>query len=413
MSEDNIVTVESAQEWADAAAPPPETGPLTIEQATQDLRDKREKPKPVEYKTKDNKPVNLRTAAKDYTFTKKLHAGKQLLEQGMAPEQALETLEQPEPLPRKVGDRILGDHEKIGPDDAVTAAEAARDLSAWRERLAAEEQAALEALTSEAPEPTAPKAEPPSPDEAQQRLAAERARIEHERRGVEYLKRMNAAEVGAHTQLQQLAAMARAEFPDATTVEGIKKIAAENPKRFQRLLQLDQALIQTQQRAMALGQQRQVQETAAAQRNEAIYAQQRRAYGEQQDRELDERLKKEMPNVNQKDLQRAVRKTLNSMGVPDEQIGAHYHRGVPVDMRSATVQMILAKAALWDQATEKAKSVRAKLLPPVQPPGAHYAASNGAANEISSLKSQLKTAKGHRAIRLAADLVAAERRARS
>lgn len=95
-------------------------------------------------------------------------------------------------------------------------------------------------------------------------------------------------------------------------------------------------------------------------------------------------------------------------GVSEAAIAEHWN-GKPVDLRNPNVQLILAKAGAYDRAQQRAaeirKSLRAAPPPPVMKPGAggQIVASRDAEG-INELRSQLRVAKGTKAIALGTKL---------
>ena len=95
-------------------------------------------------------------------------------------------------------------------------------------------------------------------------------------------------------------------------------------------------------------------------------------------------------------------------GVSEAAIAEHWN-GKPVDLRNPNVQLILAKAGAYDRAQQRAaeirKSLRAAPPPPVMKPGAggQIVASRDAEG-INELRSQLRGAKGNKAIALGTKL---------
>jgi hypothetical protein len=144
--DENILPIESAKEWASVAQPGDDSSELTVEQAANLVTRKREEeqgeeaPSIVERRYASNKEaVNLREAQADLSFSRKLDAGKQLLRQGLTPEQARDFVEAPEPPPNRIG---LDGLEPLRDDDTIKESlsphRAADLIHAWREKVAAE-----------------------------------------------------------------------------------------------------------------------------------------------------------------------------------------------------------------------------------------------------------------------------------
>jgi hypothetical protein len=107
--DENIARIESANEWAAAASPAPDSSELTLEQAANEITRKREEEQGedeapiIERRYAKDSAVSLREAADDLSFSKKLESGKELLKRGLTPEQARDFVEAPEPPPVLVG----------------------------------------------------------------------------------------------------------------------------------------------------------------------------------------------------------------------------------------------------------------------------------------------------------------------
>ena len=68
-----------------------------------------------------------------------------------------------------------------------------------------------------------------------------------------------------------------------------------------------------------------------------------------------------------------ARKTLQNAGLSENDIKRLWSGDEAVDAHSSVLQLILAKAALWDLAQEKARQVRQTNLPQVIRPGTYRA----------------------------------------
>ena len=104
-----------------------------------------------------------------------------------------------------------------------------------------------------------------------------------------------------------------------------------------------------------------------------------------------------------------ARKTLQNAGLSENDIKRLWSGDEAVDAHSSVLQLLLAKAALWDSAQEKARQVRQSNLPQVIKPGTYRSASDGDAQSVNELKARLKKATGREAIRLGTQLTRAER----
>jgi hypothetical protein len=103
---------------------------------------------------------------------------------------------------------------------------------------------------------------------------------------------------------------------------------------------------------------------------------------------------------------------LHNVGFTDQELGAAWHGASNIAMRDHRVQLLILKAARYDEARAGVGRPAAKPVPPVQKPGVaptDYAADVG---EIQNLRRELRGATGQRALKIAAKLHGAERRAR-
>jgi hypothetical protein len=247
----------------------------------------------VVHKVKGDGPISLNEAVDATRWSRSYKLGQELRESGLSEQQinemaadAMERGEKVEPLapePPKVEV-----YEHLGEDKTVlTPQEAADELTNWRERRAQEQQEALVELGNEAvqhaqaeaqaqqPQPE-PQQQPQAPDPVQ----TERQQLAQERQRLASLKRSEGAEVVERVAYDQLRAQVVAEFPSLRTQlptpEQIEHLRQNDPARFQRLAQFDQALRERQARIGTLAQQRlqneQQQAQAAAQQRAAARA---------------------------------------------------------------------------------------------------------------------------------------------
>ena len=84
-----------------------------------------------------------------------------------------------------------------------------------------------------------------------------------------------------------------------------------------------------------------------------------------------------------------ARKTLQNAGLSESDIKRLWTGDEAVDAHSSVLQLILAKAALWDLAQEKARQVRQTNLPQVIKPGTYRSASDGDAQSVGELTARL------------------------
>ena len=155
------------------------------------------------------------------------------------------------------------------------------------------------------------------------------------------------------------------------------------------------------------GVKRQASDEAMAQQK-AARAAQREAIIAQQDQAAADAIQREIPDTPYGEIQRAAKDVLLKTGINEAALAEHWN-GKPVDLRNPKVQLILAKAGAYDRAQQRAaeirKSLRAAPPPPVMKPGAagQLVASRDAEG-INELRSQLRGAKGNKAIALGTKL---------
>jgi hypothetical protein len=104
-----------------------------------------------------------------------------------------------------------------------------------------------------------------------------------------------------------------------------------------------------------------------------------------------------------------ARKTLESAGLSQADIQRLWTGDEAVDAHSSVLQLVLAKAAQWDLAQEKARQIRQSNVPQVIRPGTYRNSGEGDAQSVNDLKARLKKATGREAIRLGTALARAER----
>ena len=108
-------------------------------------------------------------------------------------------------------------------------------------------------------------------------------------------------------------------------------------------------------------------------------------------------------------MRQQARKTLENAGLSENDIQRFWTGDDAVDAHVSVLQLILAKAAQWDLAQEKARQVRQANLPQVIRPGTYRRASDGDAQSVGELTAQLAKATGREAIRLGTALTKARR----
>jgi hypothetical protein len=111
------------------------------------------------------------------------------------------------------------------------------------------------------------------------------------------------------------------------------------------------------------------------------------------------------------ELQVAAADVLRDAGLSDQDIGAAWN-GAPISLRSAAAQQILADAARWRMAQQKAKAAIARPSPPPQRPGVRMDRMSASAADLQAISRQLDNAgSAQQQLKLAGRLVAERRRA--
>jgi hypothetical protein len=370
-------------------------------------------------------PLTLQEASDDIRFSRARQLGADLRETGYSQEQinevavakneaALDGLpDNPDPpvevkLPPEFGE------EK---DRPLSATEAADKLTDWRQEQEATRQAELAALvgSQEQTQAEAQQAQPTEQPQLQPQAQptpeqSERAQLAQERQRITHIKRMDGVEASWRHNYDQLCEAAAREFPslrngppDPAHVEQLRQ---QDPARFQRLAQYDAALRDRQQKIAALTQQR---ITRDQQQQQAASAERAAARAEQ-DRAFEQIAAQHIPNWDRVhgEVRAQAKKTLVNAGLSEAQIHHLWsgdHDGI--DVHSSVLQLILAKAAQWDLATEKARQVRQAPVPPVQRPGTYRAPDSG--QSLHALQAQLRGATGRRALEIATEITRARR----
>jgi hypothetical protein len=194
----------------------------------------------------------------------------------------------------------------------------------------------------------------------EERIAqAERARQEYEQALPQLIQTLRTAQAG--------------EFSDIKTQDDVNRLAAEDWPRFARW----------QAHMMQIGTLE--QEAKAAQEKQA--AQHRAQWSEFAAKE-DRKFFEAHPELNDADkrnkMAEAVVKTAEAAGISRDELVKAYSGEVALSPRSAALQEIFLKAALYDQAKANVAKPAAKPVPPVQKPGTAKPA-------VSPLDAQIET----------------------
>jgi hypothetical protein len=381
----------------------------------------------VHIKTKGDGPISLNEAADAMRWGRGYKLGGELREAGFSQSQleemaadAVERGQRIDPLaPPPPEAKVL---EYFGEDKRVlTPAEAADELTSWRQRYAEAQQAELQELAGEAvaeaqaeaaqqqeQQPTAQPQPQPQPTPEQ----TERQQLAQERQRLAFLKRSEGIEVAERVAYDQLRNQVVAEFPslrtELPTPEQIEDLRVRDPARFQRLAQFDQAMRERQVRIAAMTKTRQANEAAQEMRVRA----ERAAARAEQDKAFEQLVAQHIPNWERShaEIRAQAKKTLVNAGLSEPEIHHLWngdHDGI--DVHSSVLQLILAKAAQWDLAQQRAHQVRQSNLPQVIRPGTYRRASDSDASSVAELSARLTKATGREAIRLGTALTRAKR----
>jgi hypothetical protein len=381
----------------------------------------------VKHKIAGSGPISLNEAVDATHWARGHKLGEELatssgLSQSQIEEMAADAIERGQridplaPPPPKV--EVTGYY---GENEPLTVTEAADQLTDWRARHQEAQQQELQALVGEAEQERAeaqqaqqpteqPQQQQPQPQPEMTPAQIERAQVAAERQLITNLKRIEGHEAALRLDYDRLVQTAIAEFPslqhgppDPADVEQLRQA---DPSRFHRLAQFDQALRDRQQRIAAIAHARGVHEQQQAQ----IDARARAAARAQQDQAFERLAAQHIPNWERisGEVRVQARKTLQAAGLSDDNMRRLWTGDESIDAHSSVLQLILAKAAQWDLAQEKARQVRQTPVPPVMKPGTYRARDDGA-QSVRDLQAALKGAKGREALRLGTALTKARR----
>src|SRR5262249_26433612 len=152
-------------------------------------------------------------------------------------------------------------------------------------------------------------------------------------------------------------------------------------------------------------------ETALAQYARANHE---RAFSAYKDRE-DAKFAHYAPEMNDPGKARELRNTVQNMlrqgGFTDQEVDNAWQGRTGISMRDHRVQLLVRKAAMFDQANARAQQIQRRPLPSPQSPGTLPVNRRGEADEarINSVQRQLETATGRRAEQLMFELYKAKR----
>jgi hypothetical protein len=406
---------------------------LTVEEATAQ-RSRRPDPESAEsayerpitvHKVKGDGPISVNEAADAMRWARGYKLGGDLRAVGLSEaqisamaEDAIARGERLDPLMPPPAEAKVLRHFGEDEDKPLSVTEAADQLTDWRARHQEAQQAELAELAGEAvqalqaeaqqaqpqPEPQRQPQPQPTPEQTERQLVAA------ERQWITHLKRMEGHEAAARNDYDQLVAAVVQEFPSLRNgppnPADVEDLRVRDPARHAQLMQADQMLRERQLRIRFIAQQRGVHEQRQAQINSQARARARA----KQDEQFEHLAEQHIPNwssVHGEVRQQAV-KTLEAAGLSKDEIRHLWSGDDSIDAHSSVLQLILAKAALYDRGHARAREIRQANLPQVIKPGT-YRASGGDATSVAELQARLSRASGREALRLGAALTRAKR----
>jgi hypothetical protein len=374
----------------------------------------------VKHKVAGSGPISLNEAVDATHWARGYKLGQELvtssgLSQSQIGEMAADAVERGQrgdpqaPPPPKV--EVTG---YFGEDAPLTPREAADQIGDWRERYQQSQAEALQELGVEAAEQAQQEAQQaqnqpePQPQPQPAPEQTERQQLAQERQRLAALKRAEGAEVVLRNDYDQLVAAVVQEFPGLAqaTPADVEQLRVQDPQRHAKLMMADQMLRERQQRIAALAQQRNAREQQEAR---AAW-QQRSAARAAEDAAFERLAAQHIPNWEQVngELRVQARKTLHAAGLSDDNIRRLWSGDESIDAHSSVLQLILAKAAQWDLATQRAHQIRQTPVPPVMKPGTSRPRNDGE-QSVRDLQTALRNAKGREALRIGTALTKARR----
>lgn len=234
----------------------------------------------------------------------------------------------------------------------------------------------------------------------QNESAEQRKTLEAERQQVEQARQQY--EAALPQLMQTLQAQQAGQFNDVRTLQDVERLAAEDWPRY---LQWD-----LQQKKIAAVQQEYAQ---ALQRQEQQRQTDFQKFAREQDALLIEKVPEMSDSKKAAELRDSAMKLLtDELGFDRDELGRAYNQRGDFSLRDHRVQQIILKAALWQEAQEKRKSIpqHAKPVPPVVRPGTPPDKGAARVANVQNLINTLQQSRGVNAARAAAELMRARRR---
>jgi hypothetical protein len=372
------------------------------------------------HRVKGGGELSLNDAADSLHYSRGLKLGQELRQVGFSEAQlnemsadALERAARLDKIPPPPEAKVLEEFENE--KQVLTPAEAADELTNWRARHQEAQQAELQEIIGEAAAAATQQAEQaqqpveqPQPQPQPTPEQTERQKIAAERQQLIALKRIEGVEASWRHNYDQLRAEVEREFPGLprATAADVEQLRVQDPARFQKLVQYDAALKDRQQKIAALTQGRMQREQQQAQAASA----ERAAARAEQDRAFERLAEQHIPGweSNHGQIRQQARQTLQNAGLSQQELHYLWNGDHSIDVHSSVLQLVLAKAAQWDLATERARQARQAPVPPVMRPGTYRARDDGAAS-VAELQARLNRASGREALRLGTALTRAKR----
>jgi len=200
--------------------------------------------------------------------------------------------------------------------------------------------------------------------------------------------------------LSNMQAAHNGEFADIQSMDDVQKLAVNDPIRY---TQWDAA----QKRLAAVH-----REVAAVQEQQAVEQAQRLQHYRMREAELFAEKAPEFADpVQSKKLMDGAVTVLRDLGFQDQELGELWNGNRNISIHDHRLHLLLRDGIKWRDASAKARTVTARQVPPVQRPGAAQPKGALREAELQNLNKQLDNSRGNNAIKAAAALLAARRRA--
>jgi len=234
---------------------------------------------------------------------------------------------------------------------------------------------------------------------AQNEAAEERKALQADRSKVEQARQQY--ESALPILMQNLQSAMAGEFSDIATMADVQRMANDD---FPRYVRWD-----AQQKQLAAVQ----QEITSAQQRQTVERQQNlKDYMRRETELFAERVPEIADEAQRSKLQTAAVSVLKDLGFKDEELAQYWNGEKDISIHDHRLHLLLRESVQFRDMREKAKTVRAAPLPPVQRPG--VAKPRGADRDanIQALTQKLETSSGNNSLRAAARLLTERRAAR-